>query len=712
MENSYSIRPAGRHIFTIGKDLIQDRYAAIVELVKNAYDADSIDVIISFIENKNNEYTIIVEDHGHGMSRDTVINRWMVPSTNDKLTRKKSPHGRIMQGKKGIGRYAASILGKDLLLETTKDGEKTTLFIDWKSFEEAEYLHEVEILIETKKTSSCNGTKLTISDSTDEKFNWLEKDYKKNTPLDKLKYELSKLIPPFEFQETSDFSIEIIYNGLNNEYINKEKISPIPVFELYDYKISGIIETDGTGTLKYNQQNSKNSVTEELSYKLSEKTNCGRLELDIRVYDRDKDAIDALIARGLKNNEGNYLGKLDARKLLDTYSGIGVYRNGFRIRPLGDPDFDWLTLNAGRVQNPSLKIGSNQVIGYVKIQSEEYSNLIEKSARDGLKENISFTNLVKITQEIISLLESRRFAFRRKVGLGNSSLKIEQNLEKLFYYDDVKKNIAEKLAKNGISENDRKDIMELLSKDEYEKNKIADNIRKAVAIYQGQATLGKIVNVILHEGRRPLSYFKNQSPALLFLLKKLNKSDTPEKIKNIADGFDKNTIILNDLFSRVDPLATGRRGNRKKLSIQKEINISFDIFRETIEQNNILTSLNIDEDLIIEGWSQDFQAIFANLIDNSIYWMVEKKSQNKTITINIKTDKGTLSYIDYQDSGPGIDSSVLESGALFEPQFSMKPNGTGIGLAIAGEAATRNNLKLEALESSNGAYFRLQPIER
>lgn len=92
--------------------------------------------------------------------------------------------------------------------------------------------------------------------------------------------------------------------------------------------------------------------------------------------------------------------------------------------------------------------------------------------------------------------------------------------------------------------------------------------------------------------------------------------------------------------------------------------------------------------------------------------MIEKNSEEKTISVRVNVEEGVLSYIDYQDTGPGIDSHILESGALFEPQFSMKPNGTGIGLAIAGEAATRNNLKLEALESTNGAYFRLQPIER
>ena len=43
-DTTYKIRPAGRHLLTIGRDLIQDNYAAVVELVKNAYDADSPDV--------------------------------------------------------------------------------------------------------------------------------------------------------------------------------------------------------------------------------------------------------------------------------------------------------------------------------------------------------------------------------------------------------------------------------------------------------------------------------------------------------------------------------------------------------------------------------------------------------------------------------------------------------------------------------------------
>src|SRR5690606_19289407 len=119
-------------------------------------------------------------------------------------------------------------------------------------------------------------------------------------------------------------------------------------------------------------------------------TNCGDLVFDIRVYDREAEAIESLIGRGLKDEYGNYVGKLQARKLLNESNGVGVYRNGFRIRPLGDAEFDWLKLNEQRVQNPSLRIGSNQAIGYVLIQSEEQSELIEKSARDGLRENAAY----------------------------------------------------------------------------------------------------------------------------------------------------------------------------------------------------------------------------------------------------------------------------------------------------------------------------------
>ncbi|HKQ40115.1 MAG TPA: ATP-binding protein, partial [Verrucomicrobiae bacterium] len=379
-KESHKIRPAGRHILTIGRDLIQDQYAAIVELVKNAYDADSPDVTIEFQGSPDRtRYIIRVTDHGHGMSRDTVVNKWMVPSTDDKLKRRTSPSGRVMQGRKGVGRYAASVLGNDLLLETvTPTGEKTTLFLEWKSFETAEYLEDVEVLIETVTSSESKGTRLTISGDQKQLSEWDPLQFQK------LRFELKKLISPIRRTSATDeanekFRIDLcISHFLENQgELIIETIEPYPIFDLFDYRIAGTVAAEGKGTLVYSCQKARNTVDEHIPFDLGHPTGCGELGFDVRVYDREKESIEGLIKRGLKDEGGNYVGKLQARQLLNDYNGVAVYRHGFRIRPLGDADFDWLKLNEQRIQNPSLRIGSNQVIGYVKIQAEELSGLVE-----------------------------------------------------------------------------------------------------------------------------------------------------------------------------------------------------------------------------------------------------------------------------------------------------------------------------------------------
>ncbi len=713
-KESYSIRPAGRHILTIGRDLIQDRYAAIVELVKNAYDADSPDVNIIFKASADREhYSIIIEDHGHGMSKDTVINKWMVPSTDDKLKRRKSPGGRIMQGRKGVGRYAASILGDDLLLETVADIEKTTVYVEWSSFEKAQYLDEVEILVESEKTDLPSGTRLAITGGRELLTEWDQYQF------DKLRFELKKLMSPVSSVLSGDeakdtFRIHLrIENFLQGqEEIIDEDVEPYPIFDLFDYRIAGSIGTDGKGILTYSLQKARNTTEENIPFDFGGATGCGELFFDIRVYDREKEAIESLIGRGLKDESGNYVGKLQARQLLNEYNGIGVYRNGFRIRPLGDTDFDWLKLNEQRVQNPSLRIGSNQVIGYVQIQSEEQSDLIEKSARDGLKENTAFDNLKVITKQVIGKLEERRFEYRKRAGLSRKTLKVERELERLFSFESLKKGVHKKLTKSGIDKKTADEIIRIISKEEEDRNRIAEDIRQTVAVYQGQATLGKIINVILHEGRRPLNYFRNQIPNLEYWFNSFREKRDPEtlaKIIPITEGIGKNADVFVKLFSRLDPLAAGKRSGKRPQPLRRTIEETFEVFSGEMKKVGITAKVNGSSDFRFTCWHQDVYAIFTNLIDNSIYWMNEKKSPKKEITVDIAIDGNELRYIDYRDTGPGIEPQLIASEVIFEPQFSTKPDGTGLGLAIAGEASTRNRLELKALESDTGAYFRLQP---
>ncbi len=710
--DTFRIKPAGRHILTIGRDLIQDCYAAVIELIKNAYDADSTDAIIEFKASPSNgSYSIIISDHGHGMSRDTIINKWMVPSTTDKLIRKTSPSGRIMQGRKGVGRYAASILGNNLLLETvTSEGEKTTVYLEWDKFENARFLEDVEILIETVSVNERPRTQLSITGDNNFLSEWNQKQF------DKLRYELKKLVSPVcnslnGRHKNDEFTINLAISGFQNVQNVTETIEPVPIFDYFDYRISGKISTEGIGVLIYSSQKARNISDEKIKINFGSLTGCGDLEYDIRVYDRESEAINSLIKRGLKDTSGKYLGINEARNLLDSYNGIGVYRNGFRIRPLGDAAYDWIELNKQRIQNPTKCIGSDQVIGYVQIQSEEKSGLVEKSARDGLKENTAYNSLIKITKEVIGKLEEKRLNYRIQSGQSRSGRDVDRKIEKLFTFDKLKKDIRTTLTKKGMSKKNIDNIEEFITRDAAEKNKIAEEIRQAVAIYQGQATLGKIINVILHEGRRPLNYFRNQIPNLKYwhdsYLKTRDQKDI-EKIIPIADGIGQSADIFVKLFSRLDPLASGKRTARKLLDLKKTIRDAFSVFEKELENQKVLIEINGSDNFRYSSWLQDIYAIFTNLIDNSIYWMNEKNAPARKIIVDLVTDGDFLLHIDYRDTGPGIEPSLIGSGVIFEPYFTTKPSGAGLGLAIAGEAAARNGLELKAFESEKGAYFRLQ----
>lgn len=713
---SYKIRPAGRHLLTIGRDLIQDNNAALIELIKNAFDADSPSINITFsMKPDQTFYKILIEDKGHGMSRDTIINKWMVPSTADKLTRKTSPNGRILQGRKGIGRYAAAILGNDLLLESVdQTGKKTTAYIEWKQFETAKFLEDVEILIETFDSNESPGTTLTITGNEDGLAEWNE------TKLKDLKFQIKKLMSPLnkELQanssNTSD-KFEIIIKEDHfvqyPEQLIEETIEPFPLVNMFDYRIFGKLNSNGNGTFYFQTQKSTtHNFDEEILFSIGKETGCGSLEFDISVFDREVESLDQLIARGIKHNPETFFSRQETRKLLDDYNGIGVFRNGFRIRPLGDADFDWLKLNKQRIQNPSQKIGSNQVIGHINIQSEENSNLIEKSARDGLKENKAFENLKNISSEIISLLELRRFDIRRKLGISRPAVKIEQELELLYSFKEFGDELVKNLKSKGLDDESTQMVSNLLLHKSKEITQAAENLQKMIAMYQGQATVGNIINLVLHESRMPLAAIKSNIKSFKKRHAKFIETQDENKLQEIspiADEISKNTEDFSRLFEKLDPLAYKKRDSVQTFNIYKELVSVISMFANEMSEKSIVYKIEGSQIVEFEGWAQDFRAIFINLIQNSIYWIHEKNSPKKEISIFIGEENNSLSFIDYNDTGPGIDKSIKDNNLIFEPQFTTKKEGMGLGLAIAGEAAQRNGLHLSIFAQDVGVYFRL-----
>ena len=130
-----------------------------------------------------------------------------------------------------------------------------------------------------------------------------------------------------------------------------------------------------------------------------------------------------------------------------------------------------------------------------------------------------------------------------------------------------------------------------------------------------------------------------------------------------------------------------------------------------MSQEKIKLNIEGDVNAVLKCWRSDMLAVFANLIDNSVFWMVEKKSSVRRIVISFKALHNGNIKIDYKDTGPGIDADLIADQVIFEPNFTTKEKGMGIGLAIVGEAADRNGLAVSALESDSGAHFIIETKE-
>jgi nitrogen-specific signal transduction histidine kinase len=704
--STLKFRPSARIIHTIGDHIIKDIYAAVVELVKNSYDADAKKVTVEFLDFIDPvRAKIVIRDNGYGMSRDDVLNKWLVPGTDNKSNIRKSIEDREIQGRKGIGRFAAAILGDRFILETTNSqGETTVVKLNWSDFNAKKFLDEIELDITTDKTNLGVGTEIVIKPA--EKI----KNWDKDT-IDRLIEEFSRMLSPTESKK-EDFSILFRAKNMNiKEYDDFSlQIKPFPILDNFDYRLYGEADEQGNVDLTYINGVDENIPAEQIFFR-SDLTN-GRLnapiKIDLRVFDRDPEAIESIISRGKLA-----LDKKQTKMLLDKLCGISIFRNGFRIRPYGDSGYDWLDLDKKRVQDPSHKIGVNQIVGMIEIENEEDSKLFEKSARDGLKENSNYAILKKTILEIITNLEQKRYSYREKTGRGRKTKNLSKELEEIFDLSRIKESIKSEFKENNISDKAMQKIQEIIEVEEKEKSKSLEDIKETITMYQGQVTVGKIISVLMHEGRKPLKYLNEGSDNLSQVMNQLRKSyshDLVDKVIERLGGTREQALLLIDLFDRLNPLSVKKKGSKKENNLLEIINQSLRLFQGELQDNNISCEVDVDKDICFYGWGRDLLVALTNLFLNSIYWLSNVKFDRKiSIKANVEADKV---FIDFIDNGPGINKMYIEKELIFEPGFSTKPEGTGLGLAISGEAIERNNGILEAIFKEGGSHFRIElPIK-
>ena len=136
MQKNLRFKTNSRHIGQLGRELVTDFVTALVELVKNAYDADAGRVMIKIEDANTPNSRIVIADTGCGMTQSEFENRWMVIGTSNKVSNPYTPNGRRKAGKKGIGRFSVERLAERVSIYSYTEEESYKVSINWNKFEE------------------------------------------------------------------------------------------------------------------------------------------------------------------------------------------------------------------------------------------------------------------------------------------------------------------------------------------------------------------------------------------------------------------------------------------------------------------------------------------------------------------------------------------------------------------------------------------------
>jgi len=723
---------AARTAILLGRESISSPIVAVLELVKNTYDADAKNVTVRFRKASSPEGTIEIVDDGYGMTWHDIETKWMVIGTRHKQREPISPGGRIRVGEKGIGRFALDRLASQVIVETTPEATEPAtaeptyqLTIDWSKFENTDKpLHDIQHPIEELERRKQQGTRLLIRNLRDR---WKRRDY------DRLYRDLAVLVPPFG-SKTTDFSIT--FDCDEAEDISGHIRSPMAEAALFkmrarldeDNQIRIIIITrddspDGEFRIFRRYRRSWKELF-DLPEGQPVEPQCGSLELEFYFYLRGtKKAVQGVDIT---------LGRL--REFLDIYGGVRIYRDGFRVKPYGDPGGagDWLGLSARRVQHPGgvaskfdkWVVGENQVAAGVFISRAKNPDLVDQTNREGLFDNQAFRDMRSFVLKCVEIFETDRQECERSKPPAEEPLvkdRIEEARREVFESvesleetlvllpdESSKQSFAQALDEFKKAQVDRLDTLEHVYETEQQ-----ETINKQ-QLMQNLATIGIATSAMGHEildtSRKVMKAVKRLAERLnaLMLL-------ADEMAEEYMDRLHRYGRILYSVSNFALGHIDRDRRRWQKVDVDSVIQ---DLYEETLQEMCATNEAKIDLTLggvpDIYAFPYEMESIVVNLVTNSIAAFRRGRIPIADRRIEIETSyEESVRQISVivRDSGPGIPEGDEER--IFDIYSTKvddegKPIGTGLGLAIVKDIVDSHNGSIEVKRNGDvlpGAEF-------
>lgn len=680
MQEKLQFRLHPRVFAALGADLITNDVVAVIELVKNSYDAFATRVDVRFgVDPKKGPYLEIGDD-GCGMDRSTIKDVWCMVATPYRSVNPLSKKGeriRRASGEKGLGRLSAARLGNSLeMLTRTEDEHCWKVFVNWSELSSKERIDSCFVNIQSiMKDVPLNetGTRIRIFD--------LKSDWDDNKVSD-LRDNLSRLISPFA--GIDDFRLFLTPPG-SEDKSERVEVSAPEFLSKPKYAIRGHVDIEGSVHAKYGfspiRKGTGKSRTSSLSLSWDQivkalkaidastkydkvDPTCGPFDFEIRAWDIASDDTEEIAEKFDEN-------KSSVRKAIKAHKGISVYRDGILVLPKSEDARDWLGLDLRRISKVGTRLSTSQIVGYVSVSAETNPQIKDKSDREGLSANDATLAFQVLLKAIVYQLENERDKDRIKHA-------DEEQLTDLF--EDL---TADDLLADMVAIADEgapaADAIPMLNEFNEKLTAVKNAIRKRFVYYSRLATIGTIAQMLIHEIRHRTTIFAS---FVRYVSKHVDTDANPSlssKLEQAGNAIDS----MEQLADTFAPLASRSfRRRRRDSIIEDSIERCLAFVSKDIEDMAIDVHVPATETRVAVD-PGELDAIVLNLINNAVYWLKSVKA-NRRLEFRIsRYGDGKRVRLSTHDSGPGVPDEDAKK--IFLPGVTRKPGGIGMGLTVASE---------------------------
>lgn len=663
-------RPRARLLKVIGSELISDDVLAVTELVKNAHDADASCVVVEFRGVASAAGEIVVRDDGFGMDLATLLGHWMQPAATSKAgsSSRFTPSGRRMLGEKGVGRFAADKLGGQLELISRRKGQRDEVvaLFDWDDFDnDVLLMSEVKSRWELRPATvlPTHGTILRIARP---RALWNERMFRR------LSTRLSRLRSPF--RDGGNFTIRIE----SDEFPQYSGEMRADVLERAPYRIEA--QFDGNETVEINVNGTKS--VQHLWNGTSD-LRCGPVKIRIFGFDLETEAVARVGPR------------MEVRAWLREWSGICVYRDGFRVWPYGEPHDDWLRLDQRRVNNPVVRLSNNQVVGFVEISRDGNSDLTDQTNREGLIHNRAYEDLRRLLYFVLQILETERQTRRHPTVPVTASTRTQER------HDDSIAAALTRLARK-VDPSTRTELLKLAVRSTESAGRQETSHKRFLEGYSDLAALGQAAIGLSRSLQPHLDLLRETADGIRNRAGRSSRRSTVAAVDQLAQTIN----IIADRLAMVGPMEADANHRRRALDVTSELTIFKELMEPVLRPAGVEMKITADSaDVVrIEMRPETFHRLLYILATNSLDWVHGVRLPRIRISAR---RSGQKCEIIFSDNGPGIPGAAADR--VFEPLFSGKEGGRGMGLTIARTIVQLHGGEIHALTDGRrtGASVRI-----